>query len=103
MANQLPHPSPLVAPIPKLALTSAELGEALGISERTVRTWAGNRLPKPTIDRGRVKRWSVAHIQQWLAAGAPDAETCQQDPMHLEPINTTARKLNRLTNLANTQ
>lgn len=61
------------AAIPKLALSAAELGSALGISERGVyRLRDSGALPEPvSLGAGRLV-WPVAEIGAWLASGAPD-------------------------------
>jgi predicted DNA-binding transcriptional regulator AlpA len=56
----------------QLALSAAELARSLGISERHLwKLHADGRLGPRPIALGRAKRWSVAEVQAWLAAGAP--------------------------------
>lgn len=55
-----------------LAVSAADLAKRLGISERHL--WAmhaDGRLGPEPIAFGRSKRWAVAEIQRWLAAGGP--------------------------------
>lgn len=55
-----------------LALDAAGVAKAIGVSERHV--WAlhtSARLPRP-VSLGRCRRWPVAELRAWLAAGAPD-------------------------------
>lgn len=55
-----------------LVLSAPEVAKVLGISERHL--WAchasGRLGPRP-IALGRSKRWRVAEVRDWLAAGAP--------------------------------
>lgn len=68
------HPHPKAPDC--LAIPAAELAERLNISERHL--WgmhkAGRLGPQP-LAFGRAKRWPVAEVEAWLAAGAPDRET----------------------------
>lgn len=70
------HP---VEAIPRLALDARELGLALGVSARTVRTWReSGALPAPVLKRGAVIRWSADEIRRWMAAGCPDLEAWEK-------------------------
>lgn len=69
-------PEPSATPIPRLALTAEEAAETIGIAVRTWWAWdRQGRVPEPDLRWGKVVRWRVATIDQWLAAGAPDRET----------------------------
>jgi len=64
------------SPAPEcLVATAAEVAKLLGISERHL--WAchadGRLGPRP-LSFGRAKRWRVAEIHAWVAAGAPPRE-----------------------------
>lgn len=55
--------------IPRLALNHREAATALGISERTLTTWANNpSMNVPRFKAGRLSRYPVAALEQWLAA-----------------------------------
>jgi predicted DNA-binding transcriptional regulator AlpA len=60
------------AALERLALGAADVAKMLDISERHL--WglhsSGRLGPKP-ISLGRSKRWCVAELRAWLAAGAP--------------------------------
>lgn len=62
----------------RLAWNALELAKQLGISERHL--WAmlaeGRLGPQP-LAFGRAKRWNVAEVQAWLAAGAPTRDVWQ--------------------------
>lgn len=69
MSNRT-HPS---AP-ERLALSAADVGRLLDISQRHV--WAldrSGRLPRP-IKLGRCTRWRADELRDWLAAGSPSRE-----------------------------
>lgn len=67
--------TPHVDDLERLAVPAGELGRMLGIAERSVwKRLAAGQLPRP-LSFGRSRRWSVAEIRDWLAAGAPDRET----------------------------
>ena len=56
----------------RLALTSADLAEQLGISQRHLHTLnKAGKVPKP-FRLGISVRWARSEIEEWLAAGAPD-------------------------------
>ncbi|MBU0637643.1 MAG: helix-turn-helix domain-containing protein [Planctomycetes bacterium] len=55
------------APVPRLALSAAELAAALSVSPRTLRAWrAAGQIPPPSIEIGAIRRWAVVSIQRWL-------------------------------------
>ena len=57
-------PAPLVVDARGIALT-------LGVSERQIsRLDAGGKIPA-AIALGRCRRWSLAEVKEWLAAGGP--------------------------------
>jgi predicted DNA-binding transcriptional regulator AlpA len=61
-----------------LAITAADLAERLNVSERHL--WGmlkSGRLGPQPLALGRSKRWAVAEVEAWLAAGAPDRATWQ--------------------------
>ncbi len=61
-----------------LAIPAAELAERLNVSERHL--WGmlkSGRLGPQPLALGRAKRWPVAEIEAWLAAGAPDRAVWQ--------------------------
>lgn len=56
--------------VPRLAVKLRNLARTLGISERTARAWlAAGFLPKPSIEYGAVRLWSIDCIRAWLNAG----------------------------------
>jgi len=58
-----------------MALSAAELAQALGVSLRHVhRMNTAGKIPRP-IRLSRSVRWPIQEIQAWLAAGAPDRRT----------------------------
>lgn len=62
---------PLAVDGGRLALNTAELADALGVSIRMIqRMNASGRLPRP-MRFGRAVRWSVAELHAWMAAGSP--------------------------------
>ena len=71
------HDSPTAsAAIPPLVVDAKQLAGMLGLCERTVRTMdTAGKLPQPLRLNSRCVRWSVAEIEAWLAAGAPDRKT----------------------------
>ena len=61
----------------QLALSADGLAQMLGVSLRHVRRMDSSaKLPRP-IRLGASVRWTVAEIEAWLAAGAPDRRTWQ--------------------------
>jgi len=55
-----------------LALSADGLAQRLGVSLRHIRRMDSSaRLPRP-LRLGASVRWSMAEIEAWLAAGAPD-------------------------------
>lgn len=67
-SNQLP---PLSVDRSRLALSTAELAAALGVSIRLIqRMNASGRLPRP-MRFGRAVRWSVEELRDWIAVGSP--------------------------------
>jgi len=53
-------------------LSLGEIAAYLGVGRRTVERWrAGGVLPKPDLERGRVKRWKPSTLASWLAAAKP--------------------------------
>ncbi len=58
-----------------LALSASELAARLNVSLRHIRRMdAAGKVPKP-VRLGASVRWSVAEIEAWLEAGAPDRST----------------------------
>ena len=56
------------APVPRIALSGAEVAASIGISERLFRSWReAGRVPEPDIEIGSVRRWGVDTIELWLA------------------------------------
>ena len=55
----------------RLCVDRGGLAAMLGISERSVQRLADRGLLPPPIALGRARRWHVATIEDWLAAGAP--------------------------------
>lgn len=56
----------------QLVMSAAILAKRLAVSERHL--WAmhaDGRLGPLPLSLGRAKRWSIAEIEAWLAAGAP--------------------------------
>ena len=54
-----------------MLLSVKEVAKMLGIGERTVWAWAAEgRVPEP-LQLGRLKRWRLEEIKQWIAAGCP--------------------------------
>ena len=61
-----------------VTLTAKQLSERLGISLRHVRRLdSTGKLPTP-FRLGRSVRWSVAEIDNWVGAGAPDRQKWNQ-------------------------
>ncbi|MDA7527924.1 hypothetical protein N8590_02950 [bacterium] len=52
-----------------------QLAKTLGCSPRHVATMDADGLLPTPIRLGRLKKWSVSVIDQWLAAGSPDRAT----------------------------
>ena len=74
----LPTPADSIpAPLEPLAVDAKRLASLLCVSIRSVeRMDVAGKLPAPLrLCGGHAKRWSVAEIRQWLAAGAPDRRT----------------------------
>lgn len=67
-----PVPALSAAPVPRLALTSAELGIALGVSQSTIAGWlrSGDAPPYVRLPGGRLVRFPVALAERWLAERA---------------------------------
>ncbi len=65
MTDQIdPTPTPLV-------VSAKDLAALLGASERHIRRMdAAGQLPAP-LSLGRLRRWSLQEIRDWLAAGCP--------------------------------
>lgn len=62
----------------RIALTSVELADLLGISRAHVwRLLAGGKLPQP-VRLGRSVRWDRWTIEEWMAAGAPPRERWEE-------------------------
>ena len=62
-----------------LAVDAATLATSLGVSLRHLRRMeaSGALGPRP-LRFGRSVRYSVAEVQEWIRAGAPDRKTWQQ-------------------------
>jgi len=75
-----------------LVATAAEVAKLLGISERHL--WAchadGRLGPRP-LAFGRAKRWRVAEIHAWVAAGAPARD--RWDAIQAETPAAPAKRL----------
>lgn len=57
-----------------LVVSAKQLGEMLGMSERTIRRLdAGGKLPVP-LKIGGSTRWRLDEIRGWLRAGSPSRE-----------------------------
>ncbi len=64
-----------------LVVSAKDLAALLGASERHIRRMdAGGQLPAP-LSLGRLRRWSLQEIRDWLAAGCP----CRHDWMATKP------------------
>ncbi len=65
-------------PLNRLAFSTAELAERLGVSTRHIaRLSAKGALPHP-VRLGRSLRWSATEIGAWLLAGTPNRERWEQ-------------------------
>jgi predicted DNA-binding transcriptional regulator AlpA len=66
-----PRPgSPVVEPVPKLALRIADVAEALGVGRRTIeRLRAAGRFPKPDGTIGKCPIWAPETIASWVKGG----------------------------------
>ncbi|MBP7748480.1 MAG: helix-turn-helix domain-containing protein [Phycisphaerae bacterium] len=61
--------------VPAELADESAVGTLLGVSGRTVaRMVDAGRLPAP-VRIGRLKRWRLAEVRAWVAAGCPDAAT----------------------------
>lgn len=68
-------PDTSTTPISRLALSAEEAAAAHGVSVRTWWSWDRKGLvPEPDLRIGKVVRWKVTTLSDWLAAGAPDRE-----------------------------
>ena len=57
-----------------LAFSAQQLADRLGVSLRHIRRLdSSQKIPRP-IRLGRSCRWTVAEIENWMAAEAPDRE-----------------------------
>ncbi|MAT38731.1 MAG: hypothetical protein CL946_03925 [Ectothiorhodospiraceae bacterium] len=56
-------------------LDTAELAKMLGVSERHIANMDVQELLPAPVRLGRLKRWTVANVEAWLAAGCPDRKT----------------------------
>ncbi len=57
-----------------LAVSTKQLGQLLGLSERTIyRRDSSGQLPR-AVRIGRAKRYLVDEIREWLKAGTPSRE-----------------------------
>ncbi len=68
------HPNDLE----RLALSAADVGLLLDISERHV--WSmhsAGRLPRP-FRLGRVTRWRLGELKAWVDAGCPERQRWEQ-------------------------
>jgi DNA binding domain, excisionase family len=59
----------------RLAVPINEVAELLGVSNRHVRDMLNDgRLGPQPLALGTSKRWRVAELEEWLAAGCPNRE-----------------------------
>ncbi len=76
-----------VAPIERLLLTDAEAAVALGISRAHLRALDRRGLVPRGLTLGRCRRWSLAELRAWAAAGCPDRIAWQAHRFG-EPLTT---------------
>lgn len=83
-ASPAAEPAPALPPVsavPRLALTVAELAEAVGVSSSTIVGWLrrGEAPPHLRLPGNRLIRFPVASVERWLLDRAADADV-DQDP-----------------------
>ena len=62
-----------------LAVSAAEAARLCGVCRaHWFRLLADGRIPQPVHFAGKKPLWVVAHLRDWLAAGAPDCKYQQQ-------------------------
>jgi len=65
------------SPLPRLLLTATEAAARLGIGRSTLwRLHARGLVPAP-VRLGAAARWSVAALEEWIAAGCPTRDTAR--------------------------
>lgn len=64
--KDLVTPTCPVEPVPRLALSSRELADSLGVSERTITTWHAEGAGRTSIKLGRLRLYAVDQVRQWL-------------------------------------
>lgn len=67
MRSDLITPTCPTESIPRLALSSRELSESLGCSERTVSDWVKQGIGPPSFVQGRLRFFPIDTTRQWLA------------------------------------
>ncbi|MGE3175842.1 MAG: hypothetical protein AB7O32_00115 [Vicinamibacterales bacterium] len=66
-----PAPPPPAPPPPPASLTAAEIGAALGVSERMVGIYAGRGMPSFIGPRGK-RRFELEECLEWVRLNAPE-------------------------------